>query len=238
MSSPKDSPRSAAPAPVRIGIVEDQKLVLSLLRQLCERQFGFSVAFQAETAQQACKVAAEARPDLILLDINLPDEDGIVAGMRLKKIVPGVRIVMISAECTEYTVHRMRVSGVDGYIDKNSDPNIIGTAVTEVLAGRRFFSDLVGQVRRQMVEDGGSFNKVLSEAEQAMLPLFGMGYGDDEIAGLMSLSAVTIRWHRKRIMGKLNLRTATELVHYCLQKGFIHTRPGGDVRPAGAPKVD
>lgn len=221
---------------MRIGIVEDQKLVLALLRQLCERQFGYAIAFQAETGAEACRIAPTANADVALLDINLSDEDGIVTGMRLKKILPGLRVLMISAECTEYTVHRMRASGLDGYIDKNSDPNIIRTAVDEVMAGRRFFSDLVGQVRRQMVGDSNAFTKILSEAELAMLPLFGMAYHDDQIAEIMSLSAETVRWHRKRIMGKLELNTATELVHYCLDKGFIQTRPGGDTRPAG-PKL-
>ncbi len=236
-STSKDqATRSSLRPAIRVGIVEDQKLVLSLLRQLCEREFGFEVAFLAETGREASDRAPEAKADLVLLDINLPDEDGIVTGMRLKSQVPGLRVIMISAECTEYTVHRMRASGLDGYIDKNSDPTIIKRAVTEVLDGRRFFSEVIGQVRRQMIEDANAFSKVLSEAEQAMLPLFGMGYSDDDIAGIMSLSAETIRWHRKRIMGKLNVRTATELVHYCLEKGFIQTRPGGDTRPAGAPR--
>ncbi len=221
----------STPSP-RIGIVEDQVLVLSLLADLCRHRFGWNVVLTAKSAAETLAGLEAAQPDALLVDINLPDDDGITLALGIKKRFPHLRIIVLSAECTEYTIFRVRQSGLDGYVDKNSDPDFIQDALQTVIRdGGTYFSPLMKEVARSTALDSQAFLKILSGREHELLPLFGMGKPDTEIAQSKGLSPDTIRKHRENIMRKLGHRSVSELVHYCIEKGFVQTRPDGDVRP-------
>ena len=220
-------------SPHRIGIVEDQALMLNLLTDLCRHRFGYEVVLSARDARTALANLAEARADALLVDINLPDEDGITLSLEIRKKFPAMRIIILSAECTEYTIFRVRQSGLDGYVDKNADPDFIHAALDSVLKhGRPYFTSLVREVARQTAQDTQAFTKILTDRESELLPLFGMGHSDTAIAEFKLIAVETVRRHREHTLRKLNLRTLPELVHYCIEKGFLQTRPDGEIRPA------
>lgn len=229
-------PTGAPGAAPRIGIVEDQILVLNLLADLCRHRFHWNVVLTAKCAAEATAQVATAKPDVMLVDINLPDEDGITLSLALKKANPTMRIIILSAECTQYTVYRVKQSGLDGYVDKNSDPDFIQDALmTVVRDGKTFFTNLVREVSKDTAKDSLAFSKVLSDRESELLPYFGMAYTDAQVAEMKHISSETVRKHRENIMRKLNLRSVPQLVHYCIEKGFVLTRPGAGVRPAQWP---
>ncbi|MDX2186492.1 MAG: response regulator transcription factor [Opitutaceae bacterium] len=220
----------------RIGIVEDQALVLSLLADLCRHRFGWNVVLCAKSATEATEKLKTVKPDAMLVDINLPDEDGITLSLGIKRAHPSMRIIVLSAECTEYTIYRVKQSGLDGYVDKNSDPDFIQDALLTVIRdGRTFFSPVVREIERVRAADSLAFSKILSDREHDLLPHIGMGLSDQKVGELKGISSETVRKHRENIMRKLGLSSISELVHYCIEKGFVQTRPNGDVRPAQWP---
>jgi DNA-binding NarL/FixJ family response regulator len=230
------TPTSAPNPGPRVGIVEDQALVLSLLADLCRHRFGWNVVLCAKSAAEATEKLKMVKPDAMLVDINLPDEDGITLSLGIKRAHPSMRIIVLSAECTEYTIFRVKQSGLDGYVDKNSDPDFIQDALlTVVRDGRTFFSPVVREVEKERASNLLAFNKVLSVREHDLLPHLGMGHSDAKVGELKGISSETVRKHREAIMRKLALSSVSELVHYCIEKGFVQTRPNGDVRPAQWP---
>jgi DNA-binding NarL/FixJ family response regulator len=218
---------------LRIGIVEDQALVLNLLVDLCRHRFGYDVALAARDARSTFAALPDVLPlDALLVDINLPDEDGITLSLSIRKKNPSIKIIILSAECTEYTIFRVRQSGLNGFVDKNADPDFIQAALDSVMnKGQAFFSPVVSTVAKHIAQDSQAFTKVLTDREHELLSHFGMGRSDADIAAVKGIAAETVRKHRENIMRKLNLRSLPELVHYCIEKGFLQTRPDGDVRP-------
>lgn len=219
-----------------IGIIEDENLVMRLLASLCEEETDGTVIFLAPNAQSAWAKLAVILPDLLLVDINLPDDDGIALALTIRAKHPSVKIIMLTAESKEYTVNRIRQSGLNGYVDKSEDPGAIITAIHDVVVkGGFYFSPLGKQVARITAADQNSFTKILSDRELEILPLFGMGMSADDIAAQMKTEPTTILRHRANIMSKLQIQNASELVHFCLQKGFIRGRPDGAARPTTQP---
>lgn len=217
----------------RIGIVEDQALVLNLLTDLCRHRFGYDVVFSARDAKTALSAVDGSEAEALLVDINLPDNDGISLALEIRKKLPRMKIIILSAECTEYTIFRVRQSGLNGYVDKNADPDFIQAALDSVLnRDLPFFTPLVREIARHTAQDSQAFSKVLSDREHELLPHLGMGKSDAELATFKALAPDTVRKHRESIMRKLQLKTLPDLVHYCIEKGFLQTRPDGEIRPA------
>lgn len=230
--------RNAPPIPTgpRIGIVEDQGLMLNLLADLCRHRFGLNVVLCATTAGEATELLKTVRPDVMLVDINLPDEDGITLSLAIKRAHPTIRIIVLSAECTEYTIYRVKQSGLDGYVDKNSDPDFIQDAIMSAIrSGQSYFSPVVKEIEKERARDTLAFSKILSDREHELLPHLGMGISDAKVGAMKGISSETVRKHRENIMRKLGLSNVSELVHYCIEKGFVQTRPNGDVRPTQWP---
>lgn len=223
---------SSCTSETRLVIVEDQKLFLALLRDLCAVELGLKVIGTATTASDALRICRELRPHLVLMDINLPDGDGLGVARKLKEEFPDMRIVAVSAECTDYILQKILSAGIDGFVDKNSEPDVLAKAITEALAGRTYFSENMQLARQQMISEGGSFSKLLTDAELKLMPFFGLGLDNEQIALKTGNKVSTIRWHRKRIMKKLNIHSATNLVRYAIEKGFVQTRTDGRSRPS------
>lgn len=220
---------------VRLGIIEDQKLVLRLLHDICVTRYKYEVLMLAETARDGFAKAIASRPDVILIDFNLPDEDGISLGKRIGDALGSVKVIILSAENTKFLLHRVRQSGLAGYLDKDCDPDVIDQAIRAVMSGHAYFSPAIRPSGELSPTEPGPFNKVLGDRQIELLPSFGMGYSDEEIARQFQLSAATVRSHRKITLAKLGLHSTVELMRYCNEYGFVTHRPDGGSRPAVFP---
>jgi DNA-binding NarL/FixJ family response regulator len=138
---------------------------------------------------------------------------------------PKGRIIGLSGYMDEFTVYRVLGSRLHGFVDKAAHTSDqLGAAIRSVLAGERYFSPSAINAWTSLRNDPAAFDKILSEREQNLLRLFGQGQTNDEIAGAVNLSELTVRNHRCRIMAKLGLRTSAELITYAFEKGFVRAR--------------
>jgi two-component system response regulator NreC len=211
---------------IKLAIVEDQELFRRLLVGLCGTQFGFQVVCEAGTVAEALERIPPTNPDVVMLDLQLPDGDGLDVAARLFELLPDVRVLALTSLRDEVTIHRIRTMGIQGFVDKNvQKPEILRHAIEAVASGRVYFAEVVQQVQQTMRADPVSFSKVLSDREQELLQLLGRGLSNEEAAAQMGLTAWTVHSHRRNIMKKLGANTQAELMRYALRKGFV--RPDG-----------
>lgn len=211
---------------IKLAIVEDQELFRRLLVELCTKQFGFEVVCNVGTVAEALDQIPAAKPEVAMLDLHLPDGDGLDIAAKLFEKMPDLKVLALTSLCDEVTIHRIRKLGLQGFVDKNvQDPQLLRSAIETVASGRVYYAEIMQQVQQTMRADPVSFSKVLSEREQELLQLLGRGLSNEEAAEKMGLTAWTVHSHRRNIMKKLGANTQAELIRYALRKGFV--RPDG-----------
>lgn len=210
----------------RLAIVEDQSLLLSLLRDLCERAFGHEVLVAVATRRELLDALPGADVEVILLDLNLPDGNGLEMAGEIRALAPRARIIAVSGETTPYMLHQAIEARLHGFVDKDSEPHVLRQAIEQVSRGEPYFSDFVTETSRRHLAASDSFIKVLSNAEVALMPLFGQGLHNEEIARRRNLSAATVQTHRRNIMAKLGLHSSLDLMNYAIKAGFVMVRTG------------
>jgi DNA-binding NarL/FixJ family response regulator len=212
---------------MKIAIIEDQTMFRGLLLDAFEAAFKPTMLLQASDGATALKIIDEHRPELILLDLELPDTDGLDLLPKLRELVPSSKIIALSCHTDEVTVHRVIRSQIDGFVDKNGQPmGILKEAVATVLDGRRYYSPVIKEVWHRLRDEPAAFNKLLSPREQEILALIGHGYTNTEIAEQVGLKAITVQTHRCNIMARLGLHTTSHLMRYANEKGFTRLRNG------------
>ena len=203
-----------------------------LLVKACGEAIKDAVVSGARHAESGVEACRTIRPDVIILDLALPDRDGLDLLDDLLKVCPGGKIIGISGYTDEYTLHRAMHSKLHGFVDKNEQTvEALAQAIHTVLNGRRYLSPAVHEMNLSLRNNPASFDKILSVREQGLLGLFGRGLTNGEVAAEVGLSELTVRNHRCRLMAKLNFRTSPELIRYALEKGF--TRPHSALRQSG-----
>jgi len=216
---------------MKIIVIDDHALMLDLLVRACRETLPGATVVGAQKASTGLTLCRAEQPELVILDLGLPDRDGLDLLEELFSVSRHSKVIGISGYCDEYTMHRVLNSKLHGFVDKKGQTlDQLAAAIHAVLAGERYFSPTADKARLALRNDPLAFNKILSEREQQLLALFGRGLSNEEIAGAVNLSELTVRNHRCRTMAKLGLRTSAELIRYALEKGFIRLetlgRPG------------
>ncbi|MBX6772863.1 MAG: response regulator transcription factor [Chloroflexi bacterium] len=206
-----------------ILIVDDHAVVRAGIRALLNDVPDFTVVGEAATAREARELTRLLRPDFVLLDITLPDGSGLDLIPALVAAVPGIRIIVLTMhEGEEYFFQALR-AGAAGYVVKSGDAEHILAALRAVLEGGVYLYPTLARtlVGRHLQEQGGRAPPDLSPREQEVLRLIAEGLSNKEIAARLSISVTTAQTHRNRIMEKLGLHTAVELVRYAIRAGLI-----------------
>jgi DNA-binding NarL/FixJ family response regulator len=210
---------------MKLVIIEDQTLIQELLVMACRISYPAAEIHAAGSARDGLELCVRHSPDLVLLDIVLPDQDGVALLPCLRQASAKAKVIALSSHIDEYTLHRAFAAGVNGFVDKNFQTlNVLHEAVRAVLEGGDYASESVKEVRARMRADARSFAKVLSDREIELLGYFGHGKSNQEVATLLKLSPRTVRNHRHNIMTKLGLKSTPQLIRYALDKGFNHGR--------------
>ena len=212
--------REIAVMSVRIGLAEDQRLVRELLAGVLAREAGFEVVGEAATGREAIALAQSAQPDILVLDVALPDLDGIAVARALSKDQPKLAILALSIHEEPYFVQEMLRAGARGYVVKSAAVGELVQAIHSVRQGRMYLSPAV--TRHALAASLPPSSAVrLSSREREVLVLVANGMHSAEIAAELSISVGTVEAHRRNIMAKLGLHTIAELTKYAVREGLI-----------------
>ncbi|MEO6568307.1 MAG: response regulator transcription factor, partial [Opitutaceae bacterium] len=207
--------------PVKIVIVEDQMMIRDLLVLACQAAFARATVEQAADGAAALERCRAAPPELIILDLELPDGDGLNLMPELRRLAPSAKVIVLSSHTDEVTINRVMQTHVEGFVDKNSQPlEMLREAVQAVMNGRRYQSPVVRKVWEKLRDEPEAFTKILSDREQEILGMVGRGLTNSEIAERVDLRVVTVQNHRCNIMTKLGIHSTSHLIRYANEKGF------------------
>ena len=213
--------KSKAPAK-RILIVDDHPMMRNGLAQLINNEPDLKVCAEADTAGQAIDLVAKQKFDLALLDISLPDKNGLELIKDFHSLCPEMPVLIVSMHDEMIYAERVLRAGGRGYIMKQAGGQKFLAAIRQVLAGQIFVSDSMSArileiFSGRQPENSGSPVRTLSDREFEVFQLIGQGVGTRAIAEQLHLSVKTVEVHRANIKEKLDLKTATDLVRYAVR---------------------
>ena len=212
---------------ITILLADDHAVMRAGLRLLLERHSDLRVVAEAGNGREALELVESLKPDVAVIDIGMPQLNGIEATQRIRASGAATQIVILSMHSDESYVLRALKAGARAYILKESAEDDLIRAVRSVNVGKSFFSpsisrllldDYVRQVSSKGVED--SYD-LLSSREKELLQLIAEGKTNKEIASLLNISHFTVETHRANILQKLNLHSVPQLILYAVRKGII-----------------
>lgn len=210
---------------MRIVIVEDFQLIADMVAIACRQLQPQAEVVKMPTAERALSDCRKQPPDLIFLDLVLPDRDGITAIPEFFAAAPGAKIIALTGHADEVTLHRALAARIHGFIDKNEAPlDELKEAIDTVMAGKTYLSPAARRLKESLHADPTAFNKLLSPHEQKLLALFGDGLTNEDVAERTGISASTVKVHRRNIMSKLDVHSTPQLILYALEKGFTRLK--------------
>jgi two-component system response regulator NreC len=214
--------------PCRVLLADDHTLVRQGLRRILEAQADLAVVAEAGSGVEAIELARIHRPDLALLDVGMKGLNGLEALSQLRRLYPSLAILMLSMHADERYVLRAVREGASGYLLKDCVEEELIQAIAAVRQGAQFFSPEVQKLvqrRAATVSSGASpaddRYESLTDRERHIYQLLAEGNSNKEIAGLLNLSLHTVETHRSRIMEKLGLHSAAELVLSAVRRGLV-----------------
>ena len=211
---------------IRLLLVDDHAVVRSGLKMLLENERDVEIVGEAASASEAMDAAARLKPNVILMDIGLPDLSGIDATREIKKRVSNVSIVALTIHEDEEYFFKMLEAGASGYVPKRAAPEELLTAIRAAATGQVYlYPSLAKLLVRDFLEGGRAAveqaSSDLTDREQEVLTYLAEGASNEEIASSLVISPKTVARHRENIMRKLNLHSRSALVRYAIRKGII-----------------
>jgi two-component system response regulator NreC len=212
---------------IRLLIVDDHAVVRAGIRMLLEGDPAFEIVGEGENGEDAVRLSKELKPDVILMDVTMPEVDGIEATRQIKAQSPEQAVLALTIhEGADYFFHMLQ-AGASGYVPKRAAPAELLRAIHVVAEGNVFLEpsvakDLVSDylTRVHSGREQGSYDG-LTEREREILTHIAADTTNQAIATQLDISVNTVERHRENIMRKLNLHTRTELVKYAIRKGLI-----------------
>ena len=211
----------------RVVLADDHTLIRAGLRMVVDAQSDLSVVGEAEDGRAAVATAQSLKPDVMVMDIGMPNLNGIEACRQIRESLPDTQVVMLSMHSDEGYVLRALKAGARAYLLKDSAEADLARAIRAAAEGKSFFSPAVGRVlledyMRKLERTGAEDSyELLTPREREVLQLVAEGKSSKEIASRLSLSVYTVETHRAKIMQKLNLKSVPELILFAVRKGII-----------------
>ena len=211
---------------IRLLVVDDHAVVRSGLRMLLENERDVDIVGEASSAAEAMEAAVRLKPNVILMDIGLPDLSGIDATREIKKRGLEVSIVALTIHEDEEYFFKMLEAGASGYVPKRAAPEELLTAIRAAATGQVYLYPSLAKLLVRDYLDGGRASEEqpssdVTDREQEVLTYLAEGASNEEIAAALVISPKTVARHRENIMRKLNLHSRSELVRYAIRKGII-----------------
>jgi two-component system nitrate/nitrite response regulator NarL len=204
--------------PYRTLIIEDQELFRSLLARHIQSEEEYELVGEASLGACGWELFNALKPDLVLLDIVLPDTDGLEIGKRILRSEHPANVLAMTSQTDAFTTNRIYESGFQGYVEKEQPIEILQEAMATVAEGGIYFTRLLRENRHKIATDPAALQKIMSLREQEILSQVAHGATSQEIADLLSISRRTVENHRYRIMKKLNIKTMPGLIKFVLER--------------------
>ncbi len=212
---------------LRVLLVEDHVLVREGIRSLLGRDTGIEVVGEAETGEEAISLAAETKPDLVIMDVVMAGMTGIEASRKIIRENPGTKIIALSMYDNQSYISRMVEAGVTGYVVKTSAFDELARAIEVVMRGEVYLCGTITSVivndylaRMKAGPSGLKATPVLSLREREVLVMISEGKSGADIARELSVTAKTVESHRLHIMDKLKIHSVAGLTKYALREGL------------------
>lgn len=213
---------------IRVLICDDHMMVRQGVRMVLQSESDIELVGEAGRGEEAVQLAEQVRPDVVIMDLSLPDISGIEATQRIKAAVPAAHVIALTMHEEEPYVLEVLKAGADGYIVKRSAAADLVSAIRAVMQGQAILDPVVtravvtGYVTRPTPNQPDRDEDIpLTPREREILVLVAEGFTNAEIAKKLYISEKTVQTHRSNILDKLNIHDRTELVRYAIRQGFI-----------------
>lgn len=211
--------------PLRVVLADDHVLVRTGIKMLLQKIAGVEVVGEAGDGRQAVELAGALRPQIVLMDINMQNLNGLEATAQIHRDHPHVRVIILSMSADETHVLQALRAGASGYLLKDASPDELALALAAVQAGNSY---LTPRVSKQVVEgyvgrlsEGETTLDVLTPRQREILQLIAEGQGTKEIAFKLGLSVKTVETHRAQIMDRLSIRDVPGLTRFAIRHGLV-----------------
>ncbi|MBI2874304.1 MAG: response regulator transcription factor, partial [Firmicutes bacterium] len=208
-------------------IADDHTIVRQGIRLVLEGQAELNVVGEAQNGREAVQKARELKPDVVIMDVSMPELNGFEATRQIKAELPETQVVALTVHDEKEYVFRLLDAGVSGYVLKEAAGSDLVSAIRAVRRGDSFLDPSVAKavveeyIRRERGGERREGRETLTDREEEILRMIAEGKTNQEIADLLHLSVKTVQTHRANIMEKLDLHSGIDLVKYAIKKGII-----------------
>jgi DNA-binding NarL/FixJ family response regulator len=209
--------------PVRILVADDHEIVREGVRALIQAHAGWTICGDAATGREAVTMATQLKPDIVIMDIGMPDLNGLEATRQIRKTLPDVEVLIFTANETEDIVRQVFQAGARGYLLKTEANKHLIPAVEMLCKHRTYFSSKVSEMIFSGFVQGrvGAEESGLTARERETVQLIAEGKSNKEVADIFGISVKTVETHRAAIMRKLKLKSMADLVRYAVRNGIV-----------------
>jgi DNA-binding NarL/FixJ family response regulator len=212
---------------LRILVADDHEVMLEGTRAVIEKQRGWEVCGTASTGREAIAKAVELNPDIVVMDMTMPELNGLDAAVQIRRLLPKTEILIFTGHSTEQLIHDVFSAGVKSFIHKSEANTRLVDAIEALSRHKPFFTDNVSEVLFSKIVDrpqgsrAGEPGGRLSPREREIVQLLAEGKSNKEIAQSLAISVRTVETHRASILRKLKLDSLAELVRYAIRNNLI-----------------
>lgn len=211
---------------LRILLADDHEMLRRGLRAILTEQPGWEICGEAVDGRQAVELARKLRPDVIVMDIAMPELNGLEATRQIRRALPRAEILVLTFDESEALVREVLAAGARGYVLKNDVSRVLVHAVESLSQHRPYFTSKVAEVLlkgfgHELTPESPSVDDPLTPREREVVQLVAEGKSTKEVAEVLHISAKTAENHRTNIMRKLKVNSATELVRYAIRNKII-----------------
>jgi DNA-binding NarL/FixJ family response regulator len=210
---------------IKILIADDHGILREAIASLLNNEFGMEVIGEAQDGRTAVRLAKELHPDVIIMDIAMPNLNGIEATRQIVREMPNIKVIALSVYADRRSVREMLKAGASGYVPKQCAFKELVTAIQNVVSNQTYLSSrisgiVVEEYIHRLEKNDNSAYSILTPREREVLQLIAEGKSTKAIAKELFVSNKTIEWHRRQLMNKLGAQSVAELVKYAIREGL------------------
>lgn len=212
---------------VRVLLADDHKMVRNGLRMVIDAQPDMAVVGEADNGRVAISLAQQLQPDVVVMDVSMPELNGLKATEQLKELCPRIKILTLTRHTDDGYLQQLLAAGVSGYVLKQSASDELVRAIRAVVAGKSYLDPAIteqvfGSVVSKRAARGASAEKKLSQREEEVLRLIAWGYLNKEIGDRLQISIKTAEAHKANAMTKMGMKSRIDIVRYALLQGWLN----------------